>query len=548
MGNLLNEVIYSSTIYIAEEMGVALQNTAYSPNIRDRKDLSCAVFSGEGELVAQAEHIPVHLGSMMVGVKNTLEYLEKHDIKLCKNDVIIVNDPYIAGTHLNDVMLLAPIYHNNDIIGFVANKAHHVDVGGIIPGSIGSVEDLYSEGLVLPPIKIVDKGKLVVELIKFICSNVRVPRYTVGDLKAQIAAINIGIKGVMELLFRYGKKRVSESWKWAIEYSKSYTYHCLSEMPNGSVESVDYIEINDKILNINISVNLRGKKIDIDFSGTHKQVNYPINAVYGVTVAASSYAFKSIVDPNLPMNSGFYRTINIEAPKKTIVNPVKPAPVSMGNLETSQRIVDVIYRALSKIVPDRVPAGSHGSMNNIVFGGKIDNEGKWAFYETIGGGGGARFGLDGVDGVHVNMTNTLNTPVEVIEREYPIMILEYSLIPDSGGPGKYRGGLGIRRVYKILEDDVTLSIACERVKTRPWGIQGGLPGKNGEHYIISKDKKIRLNSKDTVILRRGDIVVINTPGGGGYGDPKLRDFKHIKMDLEEGKISDEHATQFYNLK
>ncbi len=537
------EVIRNSTEYIAEEMGIVLRNTAYSPNIRDRMDCSCAVLSDKGELIAQAEHIPVHLGSMAVGAKNIIEYLESEGVEIEDGDVIIVNDPYIAGTHLNDITLLKPIFYKGLLLGFVANKAHHVDVGGSVPGSIGiNAKELLQEGIVIPPTKLVKRGKIDGEVIKLITSNVRVPKNTVGDLKAQIASLNVGAKRILELVERYGYECVLEAWSRSLDYTERYLRAKIERIPDCVVDAVDYIEFGGRLININAKIEIRGSMLRVDFTGTHEQIDAPLNAVYGVTVASTSFALKAVLDPELPMNYGFFRVVEIYAPKGCLVNPVKPAPVSAGNVETSQRIVDVLLKALSEIFPDKIPSASHGSMNNVVIGGK-----SWAFYETLGGGSGARPSKDGVDGVHVNMTNTMNTPVEVIENEYPIVVLEYSLRRDSGGAGKFRGGLGIRRVYKIL-DDAVLSITAERVKLRPWGLKGGLDGGAGEHYVVKgSGEVIRLSGKDTVYLNRGDIVVVNTPGGGGYGKPEERDPYMVLEDVKDGKVSVKSAREVYRV-
>ncbi|EHP86246.1 hydantoinase B/oxoprolinase family protein [Methanotorris formicicus] len=541
MDAIIIEVIRNSTSYIAEEMGIVLRNTSYSPNIKDRLDFSCAILSSNGELIAQAEHIPVHLGSMAIGVRNIIDYLSRESIDIEKNDVIIVNDPYIAGTHLNDITLLKPIFYD-DIVGYVANKAHHVDVGGKVPGSISSdAKELYQEGLIIPPSKLVEDGELNKELLKLITSNVRVPKFTVGDLKAQISSLNIGVERILELMDKYTCRDVVESWRRSLDYAENYLKTKIKDI-QCTCEGVDYLEYKDKLININAKIEINKGKIKVDFTGTHRQIDAPLNAVYGVTVASTSFALKSIIDPEMPMNHGIFRVVDIVAPEETIVNPKKPVPVAAGNVETSQRIVDVIFKTLYNIFPDRVPAASNGSMNNVVIGGK-----GWAFYETIGGGFGGRCNKDGVDGVHANMTNTLNTPIEVIENEYPILILEYSLRKDSGGAGRYRGGLGIRRVYKVLSD-CTLSLIAERIKIPPWGVNGGCNGSPGEHYIIREDKKIPLSGKDTVTLNSGDVVVINTPGGGGYGSPNQRDMDLILEDMENGKVSVDSASREYGFK
>ena len=539
------EVIRNALIYISEEMGIALRNTAYSPNIRDRLDHTCAVLTYNGELVAQAEHIPVHIGSMAVGVKNTLEYLDKEGFELGKGDIVIVNDPYIAGTHLNDITLVKPIYWGNRIIGLVANKAHHVDIGGTVPGSIGGdVETLMDEGIVIKPSKLVEDGMFNKSLIEDLAKGVRTPRYLKGDLRAQVAALHLGEKRILELVEKYGVEIFIESMAETLDYIERYTLNRVRNLGvYGRYTAVDYMELPDgELANINVAIEIRGERINIDFHGSSDEVPYPVNAVYGVTVAASTYALKSIIDPDMPINHGFYRVVDIKADKGSIVNPNPPSPVSGGNVETTQRIADVVFKALAEAYPDRVPAASCGTMNNIMIGG-VENT--WAFYETIGGGSGGRPGLDGVDGIHTNMTNTLNTPIEVVEREYPILFLRYELRPDSCGAGEYRGGLGITRAFKVREAAI-LTLMAERVRLRPWGLKGGGEAAPGNHYVIRQDGRIEtLPSKATVKLEPGDEVYINTPGGGGYGPPSKRDIDMIKNDLDEGKITIEYVKKYY---
>ncbi len=436
MDKVTVEVIKNAAIYASEEMGIVLRNTAYSPNIKDRLDHSCAVLDTRGDLVSQAEHIPVHLGSMSVGVKNTFTYLEENNIPLDPGDVILVNDPYIAGTHLNDLLVLKPVYYQGRMIAIVANKAHHMDVGGSVPGSIGGgVEELIQEGTVIPPVKIMRRGELNRDLLRLIEANVRTPEYFRGDLKAQIAALNVGERRIIELARKYGVDTLEEAWSEILAYTERYTRNVLENLNvKGSFEATDYMEAGDKLVNITVKLVFQGDKLTVDYTGTHSQVKYPINAVYGVTVSSTSFALKTILDPVMPMNQGFLNVVKIHAPLGTLVNPVKPAPVSGGNVETSQRIADTVYRALSKALPDKVPAASCGTMSNIAIGGNTGGR-QWAFYETIACGNGGRPCCDGVDAVQTNMTNTLNTPIELLEREYPILFKEYSIRPGSGGPG-----------------------------------------------------------------------------------------------------------------
>ncbi len=433
-------------------MGVVLRRTAFSPNIRDRLDFSCAILTPVGDLVAQAEHIPVHLGSMVVGAKNIITWINEHKMNLEAGDIVLSNDPYIVGTHLNDVMLLKPVFYEDKLVAYMVNKAHHVDIGGKVPGSISvDAESLYEEGFVIEPIKIVERNVIRKDLLRKIMDNVRTPKYFKGDIMAQIASLKTGETRLMELLSKYNLEVLYKSYNEIIGYTERYTRSVLGKLISkynavGEYMATDYLESRKHgLLKINVRIILQEDNIVVDYSGSSMQVKEPLNAVYGVTVAATTYALKTIIDPNMPMNQGFYRVVSINAPKGSILNPMPPAPVAGGNLETSQRIVDVVHLALSKAFPDKVPAASCGTMTNVLFGGR-----NWAFYETIGCGSGARPFSDGIDGVHTNMTNTLNTPIEIAEREYPILFVAYELRRDSCGPGRHRGGLVLSGHLRFL--------------------------------------------------------------------------------------------------
>ena len=543
------DVIARSLEYIAEEMGIRLRNSAYSPNIKERMDHSCAVFDSEGKVLAQAEHIPTHLGSMAWGVKETLKYIEKEGIELNEGDVLLTNNPYIAGTHLNDVLAIAPIYYNGKLVGYVASKAHYVDVGGKVPGSIASDSiEVIEEGILIPPVKIMESGRLRKDVLKLILSNVRSPEVIVGDLKAQIAAMDTGRRQVVGIVEKYGYKTTMEAFNEIIEYSRKMTLSRVRKLPDFSVEAIDYLEdpgySGDAV--IRVRVVKKEDKVIVDFNGSSPQVPAPLNAPFGVTIASTTFTIKTVLDPELPVNDGFYQVVEVKAKPRTIVYAQYPAPVG-ASIETAQRIVDVIYLALSKAIPDKVPAAACGSMNNLLIGG-VDYEGgkTWAFYETIAGGYGGRKGMDGVDAVHCNMTNTMNTPIEVIERELPLLFTKYEIRPRSGGAGKWRGGMGVIRAFKVLAPKAKVTIIGERVKHSPPGILGGKPGKPAKYYVVKKNgEKIVLRSKDTVVVEEGDEVVVETAGGGGYGNPVERDPKLIIRDLLDELITLEDIAYEY---
>ncbi len=536
------EVIRNALAFAAEEMGVALRNSAYSPNIKERMDHSCALFDAEGELIAQAEHIPVHLGSLPWGVRNTLRYLDAEGVQLEEGDVIMLNDPHLAGTHLNDITLLTPVFVNGRIVAYSANKAHHTDVGGRAPGSItADASELFQEGVVIPPVKLLRRGELSRELLAFLCGNVRLPDATLGDLRAQIAANNLGVRRTLELAERYGTEVLQASWNAIIAHSERLARRDLSRLPDGIYRAEDCLEDTGDRQEpawIRVAVAVERGKVHVDFSGTDAQVATPLNAVFGVTLSAVYFVIKCILDPSIPMNEGVLRTVTVSAPEGTLVNPRRPAPVAGGNLETSQRIADVLLRAVAQAIPDRIPAASNGSMNNVMAGGYDPVRGRaWVYYETIGGGSGGRPGGDGVDGVHCNMTNTLNTPIEAMEQYYPVRFERYELRPGTGGRGKWRGGCGIERSWTLLGPSATVSVLTERTRIPPWGLAGGEPGGMGSHWVRRRDGRWeRLRGKETVVLSEGDTLIIRTPGGGGYGDPAGRDPVLCERDRANGLV------------
>ena len=543
------EVIKGALIYAAEEMGVALRKSAYSPNIKERMDHSCALFDHERRLVAQAEHIPVHLGSMALAVR---EGLRNYQGDLDAGDMILLNDPYISGTHLPDLTLIAPVYQEDELVGYASNKAHHVDVGGKAPGSIaGDSTELYQEGLIIPPVKFVHMGRIDEGIASLIRSNVRTPDVQMGDLRAQIAANNTGIRRLLELVEEYGLETVNASMGAVKDYSERRMRAEIGRMPSGVYEARDLMEdtgYGDEPAEIAVKVTIDGDSIGFDYSGTAPQVRGPVNAPLGVTLAGIYYTLISITDPTVPVNDGCFRPVTLHIPEGCMMNPRRPAPVAGGNVETSQRNVDVLMRALSQAVPERVPAAGPGTMSNISIGGLKRDGTPWTFYETVGGGSGGRPGSDGVDGVHVNMTNTMNTPIEALETYLPMRFDSYILRPDTGGPGEWRGGCGIERSWTLEAPNATLSILAERTKIPPWGLKGGGYGALGEYILRRRDGSVeRLPSKCTVSLEEGDSLIIRTPGGGGYGDPLKRNPELVLKDVLNGLVTLEAAIRDYGV-
>ena len=543
------EVIRGALVYAAEEMGIALKKSAYSPNIKERMDHSCALFDPKRRLIAQAEHIPVHLGSMAFAVR---EGLAAYKGTLGPGDMILLNDPYLSGTHLPDLTLIAPIYHVDRLIGYAANKAHHTDVGGKAPGSIaGDSTELYQEGLIIPPVKFVKSGAIDPELSWLIRSNVRTPDVQMGDLRAQIAANYTGIRRVLELTEKYGAYVLHTSMGEIMDYSERRMRAAISGMPSGVYEASDYMEDVPGwgLAEIRVRVTVEGGGISFDYSGTCPQVEAPINAPLGVTIAGIYYTLITVTDSTIPVNDGCFRPVTLIIPEGIMMNPRRPAPVAGGNVETSQRNVDVLMKAFSNIVPGKVTAAGLGTMSNVSVGGIRPDGTPWTFYETIGGGSGGRPNSDGVDGVHINMTNTMNTPIESLEAYLPMRFLSYGLRPDTGGAGEYRGGCGIERSWMLTAPRATLSILAERTKINPWGLKGGEPGALGEYMIVRRNGEIlKLPSKCTVQMEEGDSLIVHTPGGGGFGDPKKRSLEKISRDVTNGLVSVEAALRSYGFK
>lgn len=548
------ELIRSGLFYASEEMGIALRNASYSPNIKERMDHSAAIFDAEGRLLAQAEHIPVHLGSLPWGLKNILVYCDREGLELEEGCMIVANNPYIAGTHLNDVTVVRPIYHSGQLIGYGANKAHHSDVGGKVPGSISTdARTLYEEGVIIDPRYLMRRNQFANETIALLATNSRTPAERRGDLKAQAAANLTGERRVQDIAAKYGHEAFREACNESIRYAERLAQRRLARLERGSYSAEDYLESPDgHDIRLRMTIRIGESEVDVDYSGTDQQVDLPLNAVFGVTLSGVYYVIRTITGDDIPANHGAFSLIAVQAPEGTVVNPTFPHPVAGGNVETSQRNADLVYKALAKTAPDRIPAAAGGSMNNVMIGGMYRNN-SWAFYETIGVGLGGRNGMDGIDGIQANMTNTMNTPIEEIERTLPLRIRQYELRPDSSGPGRYRGGSGIIRSFEALSD-TTFTILSERSRHAPWGLFGGgngqrtrvllhrsFDGKNSRKRHRVKPANVPV--KATLILNKGDVVEIQTAGGGGYADPGKRESSNVMEDIENEIISPRYASR-----
>ena len=510
---LLLEVFKNAFSSIAEEMGLVLQRTAFSPNIKERRDFSCAIFDKEGNLIAQAAHIPVHLGSMPHSVRTAIE---SHTFE--EGDMVILNDPYMGGTHLPDITLVAPVFYKGDIVFFVANRAHHADVGGSTSGSMPLSTSIFQEGFIIPPVKLLKKGRINEDFMEVFLRNVRTPEEREGDFKAQIMANITGIKRVKELIEKEGLEKVNFYAKELIKYSERFMRERIKKLPKGIYEFEDYMEDDGyeaKDIRISLKLKVEKDKLIFDFTDSDPQTKGGINAVKSITESAVYYSVIALLGKDIHINEGCFKPIEVITKKGTVVDAEFPSGVAGGNVETSQRIVDVVLGAFSKILPEDVPAASQGTMNNVAVGG-VNEDGKpFTYYETIGGGMGASAKGDGESAIHSHMTNTMNTPIEALEHHYPVLITEYSIRKNSGGEGFFRGGDGIIREYKFLTD-VEVTVISERRRLSPYGLFGGQPGKHGRNIVITEEGKKIMPSKFFITLKKGSKLRIETPGGGGY--------------------------------
>ena len=543
------EVLRNAIQSVAEEMGVTLVRTALSPNIKDRRDCSAAVYTPGGELVAQAEHIPLHLGLMPTVVKEVLKFYPITG--LAPGDAIIINDPYISGSHLPDICVVSPVFTGETLLAIVANLAHHVDVGGVAPGSMSTTAtEIFQEGIRIPPVRIRRRGELNWDLLKVLAHNVRTADEFYGDIQAQLSANEVGVKRLIELARKTGTDKLQFYMREIINYTERRFCAALKKIPDGTYRFTDFLEgdgLSCDPIRISAAVEIKDGKARVDFTGTSLHVKGPVNATRGVTLACVYFAVKAVADPELPSSEGITRLIEVITPPGTLVNPSFPAPVAHANINTAQRIADVVLGALAQVVPERVPAAGTGSMSNFTIGGRDARGRYYSYVETYGGGQGAKYGQDGMDGVHVNMTNTRNTPVEVIEMNYPLVVERYGLIPDSGGPGEFRGGAGLVREITVLED-ATVSVSTERNVLKPWGLKGGQPGRSSRCFIrVGGGTPEEVPGKFTREVPRNTTIILETAGGGGFGHPFVRFPEAVRQDVVRGLVSKAAALREYGV-
>ena len=515
---ILLEVFRNLFESVAEEMGIALCRTSFSPNIKERKDYSCAVFDGAGKLVAQGDHMPVHLGSMPLSVQAVLD-----ELHLERGDVGVVNDPFAGGTHLPDITLVQPVFEGPGEAPafYVANRAHHSDVGGMTPGSMPLATSIYQEGLRIPPIHLVRQGEIVADVLKLVLANVRTPIEREGDLTAQLAANRTGERRLQAILQKYEPDVCRAYMAYLQDYGERMMRRAISDLPDGEYRFDDVMDddgFGNGPLAIKAAVTIAGDEATVDFTGTAAQTVGGINANFAITFSAVYYCFRALIPARVPSNAGTMLPIKVLAPEGSLLNAKLPAAVAGGNVETSQRIVDTVLGALAQAAPDVIPAASSGTMNNLTVGGIDPRSGQpYAYYETIAGGMGARPSKAGLSAIHTHMTNSLNTPIEALEHAYPFRITRYAIRRGSGGKGRYAGGDGIERAMLLLgEAEVTL--LSDRRTSRPWGLAGGEAGAAGENSLHSPEGEVeQLPGKFSRRVPSGATLRILTPGGGGHG-------------------------------
>lgn len=541
------ETIRYALIAATEEMAAALRRSAYSTNIKTRADFSCALFDRDIRVIAQSFSQPAHLGSTVELVPRALRTYGLD--RLGPGDAIVTNHPYIGGVHLNDVTVISPVYHNHTLAGYVASLAHHVDVGGGAPASIGAHHEVYQEGVIIPPVRILENGEIVEDIFRLILSQIRSKHETAGDFRAQLAANNTGVRRFAALLDKNGPETAHYVTE-LLEYAERRSRHAISELPRGvftAEGSLDSDGFTRDPVRLVASIEIDDEGIAFDFTGSDAQRNAPVNSTYAQTFAACAYVLKCVVGQDVPVNDGFYRLVNVVAPEGTVVNCTDPSPV-VGGWETHMRLIDVMLRSLASPLPGWVPAESKGMICHAGFGGILpETHEYYCFLETLAGGYGGRMGLDGPDAVQPHTQNTENAPIEETERNYSVQITRYELVEDSEGAGEFRGGLGLRRDYKFVDHDAMFTILADRERYGPSGVFGGGPGRPAE-YLLNPDSDARtLQSKVTLAVSDGDVISYRTCGGGGWGPPNRREPARVLEDVRDEKVSLDRARDIYRV-
>lgn len=542
------EVIRNALVETTEEMSAALRRSAYSTNIKTRCDYSCALFDRDLNVLAQCFAQANHLGSMVRMVP--MAVADYGPGNLGPGDTIVMNDPYLGGVHLNDIFLISPVYCEGEVRGYVSNLAHHVDVGGGAPASVGAFREVFQEGIIIPPVKLVVEGEINNDVFRLILGQIRSKRETAGDFRAQIAANNTGARRFVSLLERYGIDTVYEYTDRLIDYSDRLTRVEVAKLPYGEYSAegvVDNDGFTEDPVKLAARIVIDDEGILFDFRGCDKQRRAPVNSTYSMTYAAAAYVLRCVIDIDVPINAGFYRSVRILTTEGSVVHCTPPAPV-VGGWETHTRLVEVIFKALSQAIPKRVPAGTKGMICHSGFGGINPASGEYyCFLETMGGGYGGRFSSDGPDAVQTHGQNTENAPIEETEMNYPVRIVRYELVEDSEGPGKFRGGLGLRRDYEFIDGETTFTILSDRNRWGPSGLFGGMDGRRASYLLEAGGEVKEVGSKVTLELQPGEIVSYRTCGGGGFGPPEERDPSLVLKDVREGKVSLSRARDIYRV-
>lgn len=541
------EIFRHSLKRIVEEMGVTLQRTAYSTNIKIRRDHTCALFDRDLRHIAQHDIAPQHIGSLVSVVSRNMR--DRDDLE--PGDGILINDPYKGAVHLPDVILICPLFYEDELIGYAANSAHHVDIGGPTPGGIPTDStDLYGEGIILPGVKAVKGWTYNEEMINLITRNVRSPKMRVGDYRAQLGANRIGGQRYGKLYEEYGTGDISEYLDELLNYTERLVRSTIKDLPDGTYEAHDYMDgdgINDEELLLILTVEVEGDEMSLDFTGTAEENEGPLNCTPAMAFAGTMAVVMSLLGGDLPKNEGFYRPFEIVAPEGSMVNPTSNHPVAAG-WEIAVRSGDLVTKAMADALPEQTIAATKGIICNIAYGGRDPRDDQnYVYYETVGGGYGARATKDGIDGVQAHYQNTANSPIEELETEIPLYVRRYELIEDSEGAGRWRGGLGIRRDMEFYDHESSFTVLSDRTKNRPWGLFGGHAARPAKYVINPDDDPKVVSSKSTTKLESSDIASVQTPGGGGYGDPTERSPERVLIDVVNEKISVEKAQEEYGV-
>jgi N-methylhydantoinase B len=540
------EVIRRALEATSDEMCVALARSSYSTNIKTRLDLSCALLDRRGRVIAQSAAQPCHIAAMNIIIRTAAERYGEHNLE--PGDQLATNDPYQGGVHLNDIVVLAPVFHKGRIVAYSANLAHHVDVGGSYAGSLAASREVYQEGIILPIVKVARRGDLDTDIFKMFMANVRAKKETAGDFRAQIAANTLGARRLVEVLERFGLDSPDEFAAELFDYTEKRTREALRQLPNGIVSAEDALDDDghtDEPIHLKVAISIDSDLLHFDFTGTDTQRPSPMNATLTQTFAACAFVTRCLIDQDIPVNDGFFRMITVTAPEGSAVNARAPVGVA-GGWEVSLRLCDLLFQAFAQCLPEKVPAGCKAMVCHAVFGGVDPRNGEdYVFIETLGGGHGGRCRSDGPDVVQTHHQNTQNTPIEEMEVFYPVRTLRYELIQDSGGPGTYRGGLGVLREYTFPGHDVVFTVLADRCKFPPRGLFGGEDGRTARYTYVDPTGQAKvLKSKTTFTVPAGGVVRYETCGGGGYGDPWVRDPELVRADLRERKISPEAARRY----